>query len=177
MSTTLPVPGLVDGGKRSALSSQQTELLLTPAEAAAILRVEVTTLADWRCKRVGPAFVKIGRSVLYSREAIERYIDDRTIETDSRHNRASSPGREVALARKSLRRRTQRANRMGRPSRRRTPGPILSAATAWSSPERRMRSRSRLSKRGYRQISRSSDSWSGTGASIRAEETVNGPSA
>ena len=55
--------------------------LLTPREAAAILRVSKETLNVWRCTRRYPLpFVKIGRSVRYRQADIERFIRDRTID-------------------------------------------------------------------------------------------------
>ncbi len=52
-----------------------TERLLTPAEAASILRVAAQTLKDWRHKRIGPVWVKQGTRVFYDPADIQAYID------------------------------------------------------------------------------------------------------
>ena len=53
--------------------------LLTAPEAAELLGVTVGTLSVWRCTgRYSIPFVKIGRSVKYRRDAIERFIESRT---------------------------------------------------------------------------------------------------
>ena len=44
--------------------------LLTPEEAAALLRVTPATLGYWRKQKRGPAYVKIGRRVRYPRAAL-----------------------------------------------------------------------------------------------------------
>lgn len=44
--------------------------LLTPAETADHLRVSTSTLADWRYKRTGPAYVRQGRVVRYPTDAL-----------------------------------------------------------------------------------------------------------
>lgn len=57
---------------------------LTPVELASRWSVKVGTLAAWRAQRRGPAFIKLGRKVLYSIEAIERYEAEQRVETDGR---------------------------------------------------------------------------------------------
>jgi len=52
------------------------EPLLTPDEAAAILRVSTGTLAVWRCTQRYPLrFIKIGRSVRYRRADVDAFIE------------------------------------------------------------------------------------------------------
>lgn len=55
--------------------------MLTPAEAADVLRVHPVTLATWRANGTGPRWMKIGdrlRSpVRYRRADIEQYLRDR----------------------------------------------------------------------------------------------------
>jgi hypothetical protein len=46
--------------------------LLEPTEAASLLRVEEATLANWRSKRVGRDFVKIGRWMMRQRTTLRR---------------------------------------------------------------------------------------------------------
>jgi len=54
--------------------------LLTPAEAADLLRTTPGTLNVWRCTgRVTLPYIQRGRSVLYRRADIEKYLDRETI--------------------------------------------------------------------------------------------------
>lgn len=53
--------------------------LLTPDEVAAILRTKKNTLAVWRMTPgAGPDFVKRGRLIFYTPEAIQAYIERNT---------------------------------------------------------------------------------------------------
>ncbi|MBK1655366.1 helix-turn-helix transcriptional regulator [Allochromatium vinosum] len=54
-----------------------TENYLTDGETAAELRVTTRTLARWRAERCGPAWLRVGRRVLYRRESIERWLMNR----------------------------------------------------------------------------------------------------
>lgn len=46
-------------------------LLVTPAEAAAILHRDVAELRQWRAQDIGPAFHDLGRGLIrYSRESV-----------------------------------------------------------------------------------------------------------
>jgi hypothetical protein len=58
--------------------AHQLETLLTPIEAAAILKVKTNTLAKWRVTSQGPSFIYVGRSVRYSAREIARFIDRQT---------------------------------------------------------------------------------------------------
>jgi hypothetical protein len=48
--------------------------LLTPVEVAELFRVELDTLAKWRWKKIGPAFIKIGRMVRYPRAGVDAIL-------------------------------------------------------------------------------------------------------
>ncbi|MGB8801178.1 MAG: helix-turn-helix domain-containing protein [Candidatus Acidiferrales bacterium] len=51
------------------------EPLLTPREAAEILRVTTGTLAVWRCtKRYPLTFFKIGRHIRYKKSDLDKFI-------------------------------------------------------------------------------------------------------
>jgi excisionase family DNA binding protein len=56
--------------------------LLTPKEAAALLRVSTDTLESWRAKRQGPPWTKLGDGVRapvrYRRTDIDQYLKART---------------------------------------------------------------------------------------------------
>lgn len=51
--------------------------LLSTPEAAKVLGVMPRTLARWRCERVGPVFLKIGRLIKYSTDDLRAYLDGR----------------------------------------------------------------------------------------------------
>jgi predicted site-specific integrase-resolvase len=49
----------------------------TTEEAARFLRLKKQTMEAWRLKGVGPVFVKLGRRVVYRREALEQFMAER----------------------------------------------------------------------------------------------------
>lgn len=53
------------------------DVQLTTAEAARYLRLQRTTLEAWRRRGTGPLFVKLGRRVVYRREALEQFMAER----------------------------------------------------------------------------------------------------
>ncbi len=56
-------------------SSTDQDRLLTPEEAAEHLGVGVQLLNDWRYRRVGPAFCKLGhRTVRYRAADLDAYV-------------------------------------------------------------------------------------------------------
>ena len=50
----------------------------TERDAAAYLNVSPRTLQAWRLRGGGPEFVKLGASVRYDRDALDRFITERT---------------------------------------------------------------------------------------------------
>jgi hypothetical protein len=62
--------------------TQVTELdepLLPEDEAAPWLHVKKQTLAAWRNRGEGPAYVKVGRLVFYRPSHIREYLDSRVV--------------------------------------------------------------------------------------------------
>lgn len=49
--------------------------LLTPEDVSAYLVIPVKTLADWRTKRTGPAFMRMGVHVRYRQSDIDEYVE------------------------------------------------------------------------------------------------------
>lgn len=49
----------------------------TTEEAARYLRLQKQTLEAWRLKGIGPVYCKLGRRVLYRREALEKFMTER----------------------------------------------------------------------------------------------------
>ena len=52
-------------------------VLLTPKDAAALLKVSVSWLAKARMRGDGPPYIKIGRSIRYSQAALEQWMKSR----------------------------------------------------------------------------------------------------
>ena len=51
--------------------------LVSPKEAAALLRVTPNTMAKWRLAGDGPAFLKIGFRVFYDEETLHAWLASR----------------------------------------------------------------------------------------------------
>jgi excisionase family DNA binding protein len=56
--------------------------LVSPDELAAELGIPVKTLAEWRSRRLGPVYLRVGRHVRYRREAIDAWLDGQTRQTE-----------------------------------------------------------------------------------------------
>ncbi len=54
-----------------------TNVLLEPAEVAAVLNVSISWLAKARMRGDGPAFIKIGRCIRYSDLALQQWMKAR----------------------------------------------------------------------------------------------------
>ncbi|MBP3730223.1 MAG: helix-turn-helix domain-containing protein [Mailhella sp.] len=67
-----------------------TPILFTSEQAASYLNISPSTLAAARAKNQGPAFVKIGKTVRYSLEALDAFIDSKTVLTDDAVNIATT---------------------------------------------------------------------------------------
>jgi len=62
-----------------ARNVSQTPALLKPEEVALRLAISPDTLAKWRYRGKGPAYVKLNRTVRYPVDALEEYIQSRTV--------------------------------------------------------------------------------------------------
>ena len=60
----------------------QQSPLLTPREAATWLRSKERTLERWRHQRMGPAFVRVGRHVVYRLEDLQAWVERQTNQAD-----------------------------------------------------------------------------------------------
>lgn len=58
--------------------------LYTPDEAAEYLYVHKNTLCRWRQEGRGPRFTRVGRFIMYTRESLDAYVQERTTETRSK---------------------------------------------------------------------------------------------
>lgn len=53
--------------------------LMKEKEVAALLRVSRQTLSAWRSADKGPPFVQVEGSIRYPREALGKWLDERTL--------------------------------------------------------------------------------------------------
>jgi hypothetical protein len=58
--------------------------LLTPEESAAFLHKSPRVLRFWRTAGIGPAFVKLGKTVLYDRQELIAYVRSNTVQPSAR---------------------------------------------------------------------------------------------
>ena len=53
--------------------------LMKEREVAEMLRISRQTLSKWRSEDKGPPFIQVGGSIRYNREAVQRWLDERTL--------------------------------------------------------------------------------------------------
>lgn len=58
--------------------------LLSQEEAAAFLHKSLRVLRYWRTAGIGPAFVKLGKTVLYTRQDLIAYVRSNTVQPSVR---------------------------------------------------------------------------------------------
>ena len=63
-----------------ATNEHSTDELLDTAEAAVLLHKPVGTLQQWRHRGIGPAYVKVGRSVRYLRSDLRSFLQAHRVE-------------------------------------------------------------------------------------------------
>lgn len=73
--------------KTTATQSKPDDDLLTIEEVMAIIHKPKQTLAMWRFYKKGPAFIKLGRSVLYRRSELSRWLDENTHQSTGEYAR------------------------------------------------------------------------------------------
>jgi len=67
------------------MMNRQADILLTPPEAAARLKVSVSFLAKGRVRGEGPRYRKIGRAVRYSEADLHAFLLSRTRTSTLQH--------------------------------------------------------------------------------------------
>src|SRR5205807_1970822 len=104
--TPSPRPAFsVSAGARHAISKKQTDPrngglsclrdvtqnptpdILNEKEAAAYLRLAVSTLEAWRMLKRGPRFAKLGRRVVYRKVDLEKFLEAQMVEPRDRRKR------------------------------------------------------------------------------------------
>ena len=90
-SPTTSVAAAITSGEvayKGELPTNSHNILLDPVAAAGFLGgskpLAVLSLADWRCKGMGPAFIKVGRLVRYRLDALEAFLSENQISTSGR---------------------------------------------------------------------------------------------
>jgi predicted DNA-binding transcriptional regulator AlpA len=79
-----------EGLAQSQMSGMLTmKPLLSAKDVACLFGINELTLANWRCAGVGPAYIKIGSAVRYTRQAIEQYLTEQTIIPSVREDAAN----------------------------------------------------------------------------------------
>ena len=73
-----------DGRNRNIAALDSRVELLTQEEAAAFLHKSVRVLRFWRTAGIGPAFVKLGKTVLYNRHDLIAYVRSNTVQPSVR---------------------------------------------------------------------------------------------
>jgi excisionase family DNA binding protein len=63
----------------AATKSDSTTDRMTEDEAAAYLDLRPTTLASWRNKNVGPAYLKVGRLIRYRQADLDAWLNSRLV--------------------------------------------------------------------------------------------------
>lgn len=58
--------------------------LVTPAEVADYLGIPIQTLAQWRWRNEGPAYVRVGRLIRYRKEDLLSFVEASRQETVAR---------------------------------------------------------------------------------------------
>jgi phage terminase Nu1 subunit (DNA packaging protein) len=55
------------------------DTLLTEVAAAKLLKLSVRTLQAWRCRSMGPAFVRVGRAIRYRYSDLIAWLRSNTV--------------------------------------------------------------------------------------------------
>lgn len=77
-------------GQEKAVSSEMLKLR-PQSYASEYLQISVATLARWRCEGKGPTYIKIGRSVFYTDEALEAFVEA-SHRSSTRATKSALPG-------------------------------------------------------------------------------------
>lgn len=59
-------------------SRDEAGALMTPADLADYVGIPITTLYQWRYRRVGPKSIRVGRHLRYRRSDVDSWLDNRS---------------------------------------------------------------------------------------------------
>ncbi|WP_341871910.1 helix-turn-helix domain-containing protein [Holophaga foetida] len=77
-----PALGHLETAMTKTITTNPTPLR-SPKTTAAFLECSTWTLAEWRCSGTGPRFIKVGRLVRYSQEALDAWVEQNTCASTS----------------------------------------------------------------------------------------------
>lgn len=55
------------------------DTVLTEVGAATVLALSIRTLQAWRCRGIGPAFIRAGRAIRYRRADLQAWLAANTV--------------------------------------------------------------------------------------------------
>ena len=64
---------------RKAAAAPKPESLVSPPDLAAMLDIPEHTLAQWRSRGTGPAYIKVGRHVRYRWSVVDAWLQEQTV--------------------------------------------------------------------------------------------------
>lgn len=67
------------GDMGSMTNNTDSDGLLTEVAAADLLQLSNRTLQTWRCKGIGPTFIRAGRAIRYRRSDLIRWVDSNAV--------------------------------------------------------------------------------------------------
>ena len=70
-------------GSTTNIGRIEDGLYYDPSEVANILGVTTSTLATWRCKKRGPSFAKLGRTIVYRGSDLRRFVERSRIDVEA----------------------------------------------------------------------------------------------
>lgn len=106
VSSLSPLPNLSEAPRMQidpGTTLDPSLTLLRTEQVAELLQVTPTTLENWRWRRTGPRYLKVGRTVLYRLRDITEYLDHRTVELEPSPPAPSTPAGPRGSARRSRR--------------------------------------------------------------------------
>lgn len=71
--------------------------LMTPDELANTIKVQKSTLATWRYKKTGPAYVKLGKQIFYRRADVDTWIAQQAVQPVTAEVIADARQTELAI--------------------------------------------------------------------------------
>ena len=63
----------------ASISSVESNALLTEVAAARILKLSIRTLQAWRCRGIGPDFIRVGRAIRYRHSDLMDWLKHNTV--------------------------------------------------------------------------------------------------
>lgn len=71
------------------MSHIQEDRGFNTVEAAGYLGISRKTLEDWRWRRLGPAYARLGRRVIYRKADLDAFVESRKVNPDALNLKAN----------------------------------------------------------------------------------------